>query len=208
MTIPNFTKPLLLLDVDGPLNPFALLDKSGRPSARTPSHYRVHSMRPTGWDVKHMPPLRVLLNSWHGEQLRSLADDHFTLVWATTWEHDANTWIAPVLGLPDLPVIEFGEQRWTQTRIAGNDSFKTPTIAAWTRRFAPGIPWAWVDDQVSGRRDRQWLRRELGPTAPPFLTMRINPGEGLVAEHFDRLRAFARDAARQDDDQVDGDPSD
>lgn len=196
MTPIALTKPLLLLDVDGPLNPFELLTKSGRPSARTPSHYRAHSMRPQGWDIKGRPPLKVLLSTWHGEQLRALARDHFTLVWATTWEHDANTWIAPVLGLPDLPVIEFGEQRWMQARLDSNDSFKTHHIAAWTRRFAPGIPWAWVDDHVSSRRDRQWLRRALGPTAPPFLTMRVSAHEGLVAEHFDRLRAFAIEAVR------------
>jgi hypothetical protein len=31
------------------------------------------------------------------------------LVWATTWMADANDLVAPRLGLPELPVVEFPE---------------------------------------------------------------------------------------------------
>lgn len=85
-------------------------------------------------------------------------------VWATTW-------IAPVLGLPDLPVIELGEQRWLQARLDCNDSFKTHHLAAWTRRFAPGFPWAWVDDQ----------RQQ--PTQPSMVTPGTRTRRATVPHH-------------------------
>ncbi len=44
----------------------------------------------------------------HGPQLLSLP---FDLVWATTWEEEANTFIAPVLGLPELPYLTWPSPR-------------------------------------------------------------------------------------------------
>jgi hypothetical protein len=53
-----------------------------------------------------MKPLRVWLNPEHGRALLGLG---YELCWATTWMSDANTWIGPVLGLPELPFVEFGD---------------------------------------------------------------------------------------------------
>lgn len=48
------TKPLLLIDVDGPLNPYAAQ------AERRPEGYTTHRMRPTGWTPAQSPrPLRV-----------------------------------------------------------------------------------------------------------------------------------------------------
>ena len=62
----------------------------------------------------------------------------FELVWATGWEHDANRLIAPILGLPALPVMEF-------PRNADGRFTKLPTIT----RFAAGRPLVWIDDELS-----------------------------------------------------------
>ncbi|WP_200881386.1 hypothetical protein [Nocardia otitidiscaviarum] len=85
-----------------------------------------------------MKPLRVWLNPSHGPALLALAD-RFELVWATTWEHDANTYIAPVIGLPELPVVE-----WQTTKRFGPDGifFKTEELVA----HAAGRPFVWIDD--------------------------------------------------------------
>ena len=85
-------KPLLLLDVDGPLNPWA-----AKPTQR-PAGYSTHRYTRPGaqrWDK----PLRVWLHPGHGPMLLTLAD-RFELVWCTTWGAEANTWIGPRIGLP------------------------------------------------------------------------------------------------------------
>jgi len=57
--------------------------------------------RPQDRGQKPMP------RTWHGSmqmQGPALAALPCTLVWATTWQQDANTEIAPRIGLPHLPV--------------------------------------------------------------------------------------------------------
>jgi hypothetical protein len=82
-------RPILLVDVDGVLNPWH--------AASCPDGYQEY-------DFFHGE--RVLLSPGHGELLRSLSSS-FELVWATAWEHRANLLICPVIALPELPVIEF-----------------------------------------------------------------------------------------------------
>jgi len=82
-------RPLLLVDVDGVLNPWRAVG--------CPAGFR---------EYRFFPGERVLLSEGHGELLRSLATS-FELVWATAWEHKANRLICPVISLPELPVIEF-----------------------------------------------------------------------------------------------------
>lgn len=74
-------KPLLLIDVDGPLNPYAAK------ASRRPEGYDTHRMRPTGWEGPHVKPLRVWLNPEHGPALTALP---FELAWCTTWQAEAN----------------------------------------------------------------------------------------------------------------------
>ncbi|MET4923331.1 hypothetical protein P3L51_13370 [Streptomyces sp. PSRA5] len=100
-------RPLLLLDVDGPLNPYAA-------RLPRPRGYTTHHLHPSSWLSRQTPGsrphrrgLRVRLNPAHGPILTGLP---FELAWATTWMHEANTMIAPAVGLPtDLPVIEWPE---------------------------------------------------------------------------------------------------
>jgi hypothetical protein len=82
-------RPLLLVDVDGVLNPWA--------AERCPAGYCEYGF---------FPGERVLLSASHGEMLASLATS-YELVWATAWQHEANRLICPTFALPDLPVIEF-----------------------------------------------------------------------------------------------------
>ncbi|KPC73400.1 hypothetical protein ADL27_52255, partial [Streptomyces sp. NRRL F-6602] len=71
-------KPLLFLDVDGPLNPYGALSAPAPPDGFHP-----HRMRPAGWSWPE--PLTVLLDPDHGTRLRAL-QRRYELVWATTWE--------------------------------------------------------------------------------------------------------------------------
>ncbi|MEU7554773.1 HAD domain-containing protein [Streptomyces sp. NPDC044571] len=176
-------RPLLLLDVDGPLNPF----RSPLAGLRG---YTSHRMRPAVWMSRRPPDsrsaqrgLHVRLHPAHGARLLALP---YELVWATTWMHEANTMIAPHIGLPaDLPVIEWPE---LFARDPDGLSWKTRPLLDW----AAGRPFAWVDDMISSR-DRAWVAARH---PAPALLLRIRPRRGLRPRDFDALAAWAAQLSR------------
>lgn len=178
-------RPLLYLDVDGPLNPYA-----AKPERR-PAGYTTHRMKPQGWLAQHpgqpaayVKPLRVWLNPDHGRQLLQLGG-LFDLVWATTWVGEANTYIGPVLGLPELPVVDWPEAA------AAEASEAHPGVFWKTRRLvehAGGRPFAWVDDEI-GSHDRHFVATHHRNSA---LLHRVDARLGLREEDFEVLAAFAR----------------
>ena len=177
-------RPLLLVDVDGPLNPYAAK------AHQRPAGYTTHRLLTPRWEAaersrlcqcglpnKRVKPLRVWLNPGHGAALAALP---FDLVWATTWEQEANNYVAPVLGLPELPFIT-----WTEPRPdpGGGVFWKTPQIVAWARDRA----FAWVDDEITDA-DRAWVRaHHVGPA----LLHRIDPRVGLDAADLAKLADWA-----------------
>ncbi|WP_372463414.1 hypothetical protein [Actinospica acidithermotolerans] len=178
-------RPALLVDVDGPLNPYA-----AKPHQR-PAGYTTHRLLTPRWEAaerrrlaewglpnKRVKPLRVWLNPDHGPALAALA---FDLVWATTWEHEANDFVAPVLGLPVLPFIVWPDPRPDPE---GGVFWKTPQIVAWAR----GRAFAWVDDEITDA-DRAWVGEHH---AAPALLHRIDPQVGLSAADFALLARWAQ----------------
>jgi hypothetical protein len=153
-------RPLLLIDVDGVLNPFS------RP---TPDFRRYHC---TVGDQVYT----VQLNARHGTRLLELAlVTGAELVWATTWEEHANEWIGPRLGLPPLPVIPMGPGS-DQGGLYG-EMFKTPHVAAYVGRR----PFVWFDDQV-WLEDEEYLRGTQG--LDDFLLIHVDPRTGLTSQHL------------------------
>lgn len=179
MPMPPTGKPLLLLDVDGPLNPFAAR-RFRRPRLRG---YARHRVLPDGWAAyrtglgEPVKPLRVRLNPGHGAALLSLP---YELVWATAWTHDANTEIAPRVGLPELPVIEWPR---TDQQTAGGVHWKTRHLVAWVA----GRSFAWVDDGI-GEADRTWVGENHTGAA---LLHHVDPRIGLTEQDFSTLRDWA-----------------
>ncbi|WP_143020152.1 HAD domain-containing protein [Sinosporangium album] len=160
-------RPLLLVDVDGVLNPL------GRPSPEF-RRYQCHVEGET---------YTVYLNSKHGTRLLALAvETGAELVWATTWEHWANDWIAPRIGLPALPVIKLPPN----VRGEFGELFKTPAIA----EYVAGRPFVWFDDQVWAA-DEDYLRAH--PSVGDFLLVQVEPGAGLTATDLDYARNWLRD---------------
>jgi hypothetical protein len=162
-------RPLLLLDIDGPLNPYR---------AKTiPAGYQRHEI------VEGAKTWVVLLNPQHGVELNAMAE-FFQLVWATSWEHGANRLLAPRLGLPsDLPVIVWPEGA-RESAIGQPRSWKTPYVAEWVA----GRPFAWIDDEVN-RHDRAYLARRGG--VGRHLVHRVDANRGLVRADFDTVREWA-----------------
>ncbi|RFU86941.1 hypothetical protein DY218_09880 [Streptomyces triticagri] len=179
-------RPVLLIDVDGPLNPYA-----AKPHRR-PAGYRTYRILTPRWEaaererlaawgqpVGRVRPLRVWLDPSHGPALAALPYD---LVWATTWEEEANSFIATELGLPRLPYLV-----WRSPRPDPPPGvyWKTPEIVDW----AQGRPFAWIDDEISDA-DRAWVAHHH---AGPALLRRIDPRLGLTGADFTALAAWAAD---------------
>src|SRR5438132_3809843 len=110
-------RPLLFLDVDGPLIPFG----GTRP-------YPTYQMgrEPRGVAAN---PLLARINPEHGRRLAALPCD---LVWATTWMADANETIAPRIGLPQLPVVIWPEPSDVDERAERSGlHWKTRALVDW-----------------------------------------------------------------------------
>lgn len=111
---------------------------------------------------------------WVGETLRALAE-RFELVWATAWEHRANTLLAPRYGLDTLPVIELGSP-------AGGATYKLASVIEAVGDSAL----AWVDDDLNDDAFA-WAESREAPT----LLLRPKSTRGLAAGHVARLEQFA-----------------
>jgi len=164
-------KPLLLLDVDGPLNPWLL-----PPLVATAKGYGTHHIYVDG------DRYRVYLHPAHGVALLALSQV-VDLVWATTWGRSANTLISPHLGLPtNLPVIAWPDG--AQDEPAGRMSWKTRHVLATVGSRA----FAWFDDEVN-RYDRAYVAGT--EHAGPALLRRVAPHVGLVDADFEAVAAWA-----------------
>ncbi|MFE2297381.1 hypothetical protein ACFXAW_04210 [Streptomyces sp. NPDC059445] len=174
-------RPLLFLDVDGPLNPYAAKPER-RPDGYTTLRVSLDGGAPA--EGRHLSyrrrrPLRVWLNPEHGRRLLRLG---FELCWATTWMDDANRWIAPVLGLPELPFVDFGDALF-QERPDGVHWKTGPLVD-----YAHGRPFAWVDDEQS-EPDQTYVTTHHRGSG---LLHHVNPRIGLREDDFHTLADFAR----------------
>lgn len=159
---PSDRRPLLLVDVDGVVCPYAneLVDPAAAGIAQAV--------------VGHS---RVWLSRRVSDHLQRLADS-FQLVWCTAWEDHAAEFLAPHLGLPAaLPVIHFDEP-------IGNDGhWKWPAIEA----FAGDRPFAWIDDEL-GRDDFARAARRSSAT----LLVWVEGTHGLAGAHVEQLERWSR----------------
>ncbi|GAA3041473.1 HAD domain-containing protein [Actinokineospora globicatena] len=152
---------VLFLDIDGPLIPFGL----------APEQYAVHRADSPG------NPLLVRVDPAHGPRLAALPCE---LVWATTWENDANESVAPLLGLPPLPVVTWPDD-------ANDDAgvhWKTRALVEW----ADGRPFAWIDDEITDA-DRAWVAAHHEGRA---LLHRVDPRYGLTDADYAVLAEWLR----------------
>ncbi|MFI5757742.1 HAD domain-containing protein [Streptomyces sp. NPDC051569] len=163
-------RPLLFLDVDGPLIPF------GAAPEHIPDGYPTYRTGPDPLGAA-ANPLLARINPGHGPRLAALPCE---LVWATTWMSDANEYVAPRLGLPELPVIDWPEP----TDERGGLHWKTRPLVD----RAAGRAFAWVDDEITDA-DRSWVAAHHRGRA---LLHRVDPHRGLDDGDFAVLGEWLR----------------
>ncbi|MEU8367715.1 HAD domain-containing protein [Micromonospora tulbaghiae] len=150
--------PLLLLDVDGVLNPFG--------TDRCPSGYEEFEF------FRDEEPVRLCRA--HAAWLRDLGD-RFDMVWATGWGAEANRFLAPVLQLPELPVIGFPP-------IPFEPREKVPAIAS----YVGSRPAVWIDDALTPEA-HAWAEGRKAAT----LLVDVDPAEGLTQAVVRRALSWA-----------------
>lgn len=153
------TRPLLLVDIDGVLNP-----------------YIGESALPRAYSAHQVGGMTVALCAEHGRWLHEL-QSLYDLVWASTWEGDANALIGQRIGappeLPHLTFVDRDPQDWI---------WKLPAV----QRFVGARSVAWLDDEP-GHGAAAWAEERTSPT----LLLRPDSRLGWTRAEFDQLVAFA-----------------
>lgn len=157
-------KPLLFLDVDGPLIPFG----------RVPVTASGPSFVPARYDDEN--PLAARIDPALGPLLIALPCE---LVWATTWTHEANRSIGPVLGLPMLAVLDWPDEHDDHIDEWFGLHWKTRALV----ELAAGRPFIWIDDEI-GDSDREWVSEQHPGRA---LLYRVDPRVGLRPNDLDTV---------------------
>lgn len=153
---------LLFLDVDGTLLPFG-----------GPGPYPEYDGPVAESAALH--PLLARVDPALGPRLAGLGCE---LVWATTWMDDANTCLAPWLGLPRLPLLDCP----ADADVPPGLHWKTLPLL--TR--AAGRPFVWVDDEIRAA-DRAWVASRY---PGPALLHRVDHRAGLTDADFAELERW------------------
>jgi hypothetical protein len=162
-------KPVLYVDVDGVISLWGF-DPDRRP----------------GGAFAAVDGILHFLSAEAGAHLLDLAGV-FDLVWCTGWEEKADEHLPHALGLPGLaglPHLSFAQD--TSPRATTPGHWKLAAVDA----HAGARPCAWIDDALNEACDA-WARERGAPT----LLVHTHPARGLISEHADLLRAWARDLA-------------
>ena len=155
---PRSLKPVVALDVDGVFRPFPKLSEDEleadprffeRELMLTKDNYPTLFHGQPTWPESGELKVKLLFSSEARELVQKLHAKGFELVWATTWQHAANAYFAPVLGLPELPVAVVSDPPKSPGRFYGSSpEWKSHQLAD----AFPGRPLLWLDDNQPWRQ--------------------------------------------------------
>ena len=154
-------RPLLAIDVDGVISLFGFDD----PPAGDVARFELID------GMVHCISLQA------GERLRRLGE-FYEMVWATGWEEKANDYLPNILGLPELPVLNFG-----RAARFGSAHWKLAPLDKYSR----GRPVAWIDDSFD-ESCYEWARERPSPT----LLVPTESAMGLEEGHTEALIRWAQ----------------
>lgn len=167
-------KPICFLDVDGVINVFDAAADWNEHLYEKNLVFR-NPRRNDRWAQRE-----VILDRRHPNLLAMLAAD-FEIVWGTAWEEVANVALSELLGLPEIPVVDF-----RRTGIIAGLHWKTRRLADW----ADGRPFIWIDDEARPD-DVNWL----STVNPNTLVLHCDPIYGLTDRHVLAALDFAASLA-------------
>ncbi|MFT5202791.1 MAG: hypothetical protein ACI9C1_002186 [Candidatus Aldehydirespiratoraceae bacterium] len=123
-------KPLLLLDIDGVLNP----------TVTNP---------PPGYTSNLLNGHQFHVSDMHLERLRKLAPSA-DFAWASTWEDVANASVGVALELPHLSFIRFGDDRTADTwKLPYVDQFVSNRALIWAEDNLYLDAFTWAEQRAS-----------------------------------------------------------
>ncbi len=150
-------QPFIFVDIDGVLIPLR---------ARAAGANRRWSGGLGDDPDRYGNPLLNRLDPADGRRLLALPGE---LVWASTWMAEANEVVAPRIGLPALPVVDWPDADEEPPR---GVHWKTAPLTRW----AAGRPFVWLDDETTDA-DRRWVAAHH---PQPALLHRVDPHLGLT----------------------------
>jgi hypothetical protein len=154
------SKPILAVDIDGVISLFGFNEPPDKSEAR----------------FELVDGMVHCISLVAGERLRRLGEQ-YELIWASGWEAKANDYLPNILGVPELPFLEFdGAARF------GSAHWKLAPLD----EYAKGRPMAWIDDSFDDSC-YEWARHRDEPT----LLVPTEPHLGLEEVQVEALTAWA-----------------
>jgi hypothetical protein len=179
------TTPILAIDIDGPLA-LRVFTKADRQRAKARGfrqvswHGKVRRVPGSTW----VPYSELWLNPVHGSMLAKFSREHdVELVWASLWEFNANAVVAPVLGLPRLPWVDF------HGHVDGPGFWKFRAMTD----FAQGRPLAWLDDSFTRKAHQRELSGfDLSRRNLPTLLQEVDETIGVTQQDLDVVASWLK----------------
>jgi len=173
-------RPHLFLDVDGVLNAFELGLSSG---AEMFDDFDVHEVE-FEFEAGYPRTFIVCLSPTMGARIAQLAVD---IHWVTTWEHRADSAIAPLCGLPrGLPVLSPLDE-------AEEWDLDWKFLAVRRSVERDPRPFVWIDDDIDYFQDGPVTAREWAASLSlPSLLIAPGGETGLLPQQLDAVEDFVR----------------